>query len=94
MGGILEIQGKIHFFVFKKRILSECLKGGEEESLKTISKNITKVESQMGILDLLEKFILQKEMLFLVVEDKRVVGVVALEDAINAALGVGNLQRF
>ena len=85
---------QIHFLVFKKRILSESLKGGEEESLKTISKNITKVESQMGILDLLEKFILQKEMLFLVVEDKRVVGVVALEDAINAALGVGNLQRF
>ena len=48
----------------------------------------------MGILDLLEKFILQKEHLFLVVEDKRVVGVVALEDAINAALGVGNLQKF
>lgn len=48
----------------------------------------------MGLLDLLEKFILQKEHLFLVVDsEQNIVGVVALEDVINAALGVGNLQH-
>lgn len=84
----------ISSIVFKKNILQASLEKRGAESLKSIAKNVIRVESQMGILDLLEKFILQKEHLFLVVDtEQNVLGVVALEDAINAALGVGNLQH-
>ncbi|TLD83994.1 DUF21 domain-containing protein [Helicobacter sp. MIT 11-5569] len=84
----------INAVVFKKKILRTSLEKRNTESLKSIAKNIIKVESQMGVLDLLEKFISHKEHLFLVVDEgQNVVGIVALEDAINAALGVGNLQR-
>ena len=85
---------QIHSIVFKKSILHASLEKRGKEALKKIAKNITKVESEMGLLDLLEKFILQKEHLFLVVDsEQNIVGVVALEDVINAALGVGNLQH-
>ncbi|TLD87318.1 CNNM domain-containing protein, partial [Helicobacter sp. MIT 05-5294] len=84
----------INAVVFKKNILRSNLEEKGAESLQAIAKNIFKVESQMGVLDLLEKFISQKEHLFLVVDEtQKVVGIVALEDAINAALGVGNLQQ-
>ncbi|WP_297813451.1 CNNM domain-containing protein [uncultured Helicobacter sp.] len=85
---------KINSIVFKRNILQANLEKRGKEALKSIAKNIIKVESEMGLLDLLEKFILQKEHLFLVIDGKQnIVGIVALEDVINAALGVGNLQH-
>lgn len=85
----------IHSIVFKKNILHASFENRSKDTLKSIAKNITKVDSQMGLLDLLEKFISQKEHLFLVVDsEQNIVGIVAMEDVINAALGVGNLQHL
>lgn len=85
----------INSIVFKKNILHASFENRSKDTLKSIAKNITKVDSQMGLLDLLEKFISQKEHLFLVVDsEQNIVGIVAMEDVINAALGVGNLQHF
>lgn len=87
--------GEITSIVFKKSILQASLEKRGKEALKSIAKHITKVESEMGLLDLLEKFIAQKEHLFLVVDsEQNAVGVVALEDVMNATLGVGNLQHY
>ena len=47
----------------------------------------------MQVMSLLKLFILRREHLFVVVDEVGFVGVVSLEDAINAVLGVGNLQR-
>lgn len=85
----------INSIVFKKNILHASFENRSKDTLKSIAKNIIKVDSQMGLLDLLEKFISQKEHLFLVVDsEQNVVGIVAMEDVINAALGVGNLQHL
>ncbi|WP_051604656.1 CNNM domain-containing protein [Helicobacter rodentium] len=90
-----EDSGEIASIVFKKSILQASLEKRGKEALKSIAKHITKVESEMGLLDLLEKFIAQKEHLFLVVDsEQNAIGVVALEDVMSATLGVGNLQHY
>ncbi|ARJ56958.1 CNNM domain-containing protein [Campylobacter cuniculorum] len=89
-------KNQINSLVYKQNILQKSLENKEKQTLKSIAKTITKVDSNMALLDLLEKFITQKEHLFLVVEKtqtEKIIGIVSLNDVIEAVLGVRNLQR-
>lgn len=83
----------------RKRILHANLNGDGEQRLDCIAKPMRKVKADMPVLALLRLFVMKREHLFGVVESSATdsngafVGVVSLEDAINAVLGVGDLQK-
>lgn len=91
---------EIGFLVYKRNILRASLENKEKQSLKSIAKKMTRVDINVSLLDLLEKFIAQKEHLFLVVQNfqtsetskELILGVISLDDVIKAVFGVGNLQ--
>ncbi|MCH5322025.1 MAG: DUF21 domain-containing protein [Helicobacter sp.] len=107
---LFDEKGEIHLLVYKRNVLHASLENKEKEPLKSIARAITSVDTNILLLDLLEKFIIQKEHLFLVVEKTQsdekqtkiieavettkgqIIGIVSLDDVINAVLGVGNLQ--
>ena len=62
--------------------------------LKDFAKDITKIEENVSLLDLLEQFINKKEHLFAVVDKRNnLVGIVSLDDVIMATLSVGTLKK-
>lgn len=85
--------GQIRSLVYRQNILRANLAHKGHESLKSIAKEVRQVSASMQVMSLLKLFILRREHLFVVVDEVGFVGVVSLEDAINAVLGVGNLQR-
>ncbi|TQR53173.1 CNNM domain-containing protein [Campylobacter troglodytis] len=90
---LVSSDGSIKSIVYRREILKASLAKKGEESLKNIAKELRLVSSKMRVFTLLKLFILRQEHLFLVIDKKRAfVGVVSLEDAIEAVLGVGNLK--
>lgn len=93
--GAQEVSALAH----RKRILRANLNGEGKERLDCIAKPMRKVRADMPVLALLRLFVMKREHLFAVVESSApdsnavFVGVVSLEDAIHAVLGVGDLQR-
>ncbi len=84
------LPNNITSLIYRKNILQARLNGKKKKPLKVFAKHITKVEEHLGLLDLLEKFISKKEHLFLVVDSRdNLVGIVSLDDVINAVLNVG-----
>lgn len=80
--------------VYRQSILRSNLTDKGKESLKSIARQMRQVSENMQVMTLLKLFVLCREHLFAVVnEQKEFVGVVSLEDTINAIFGVGNLQR-
>ena len=78
----------------RQHLLQANLEKRGQESIKSIATDFEQVDENMHLLDLLENFIVQKEHLFCVVNSKKkLIGIVALEDVMNAVIGVGNLQR-
>ena len=91
---LLDSEGNAPMLVYRQHLLQANLEKRGEESVKNIATDFERVDDSMHLLDLLENFILQKEHLFCVVNSKKkLIGVVALEDVMNAVIGVGNLQR-
>lgn len=79
---------------YRKEILQANLKHKGQEPLKSIAKPFTSVKESMQVLMLLRLFILRHAHLFAVLDKKgNLVGIVTLEDALNAVLGVGNISR-
>lgn len=80
--------------VYRKEILQANLKDKGDQPIKSIAKEFHTVKENMQVLMLLRLFILRHKHLFAVLDkNKNLVGVVSLEDTINAVLGVGNLAR-
>lgn len=88
----------------RKRILRANLNGEGKKQLDVIAKPMRKVRTDMPVLALLRLFVMKREHLFAVVESNThdnknlsdsdiFVGIVSLEDAIHAVLGVGDLQK-
>ena len=70
------------------------LNGKKKKMLKDFAKDITKIEENVSLLDLLEQFINKKEHLFAVVDKRNnLVGIVSLDDVIMATLSVGTLKK-
>ncbi|STQ86673.1 DUF21 domain-containing protein [Helicobacter muridarum] len=83
------IPSNICSMVYRKDILQSHLKGKKKKALKSIARNITKVQENLGLLDLLDLFINKKEHLFVVLDDRNnIVGIVSLDDVIDAILNV------
>lgn len=80
--------------VYRQSILQANLTDKGEQNLKSIARQMRQVSENMQVMSLLKLFILCKEHLFAVVNERReFIGIVSLEDTINAIFGVGNLQR-
>lgn len=91
---LLDSEGNAPMLVYRQHLLQANLEKKGAENVKTIATDFEQVEDNVRLLDLLEKFIVEKEHLFGVVNNKKkFIGVVALEDVMNAVIGVGNLQR-
>lgn len=85
---------KIDSLVYRQSVLASNLTNKGESALKSIAKNMRLVSENMQVMALLKLFVICREHLVGVVDkNKQFVGIVSLEDAINAVLGVGNLQR-
>lgn len=85
---------QINSLVYRQSILAGNLTDKGKSTLKSIAKNMRLVRDNMQVMSLLRLFVLCREHLVGVVdENKQFVGVVSLEDTINAVLGVGNIQR-
>lgn len=80
--------------IYRQNLLQANLTNKGKESLKSIARQMRQVSVNMQVMSLLKLFILCKEHLFAVVDEKKeFIGIVSLEDTINAIFGVGNLQR-
>lgn len=80
--------------VYRKNIMQAKIEGKKKKPLKHLARNITKVNEDLGLLDLLEYFIIKKEHLFVVIDNtENIIGIVSLEDVTNAVLSIGNVQR-
>lgn len=89
-----ETPDNICSMVYRKSIMQARIEGKKKKSLKHLARNITKVNEDLGLLDLLEYFIIKKEHLFVVIDNaENIIGIVSLEDVTNAVLSVGNVQR-
>lgn len=87
-------QEQIHSVVLRQNILRANLANKGKDKLKSIAKEIGQVSANMQVMNLLRLFVMSKEHLFAVVDDaKEFVGIVSLEDTVNAILGVGDLKR-
>ena len=85
---------KIDSLVYRQSILASNLTNKGESALKFIAKNMRLVSENMQVMSLLKFFVICREHLVGVVDDKKqLVGIVSLEDTIKAVFGVGNLQR-
>ena len=85
---------KIDSLVYRQSVLASNLTNKGESALKTIAKNMRLVSENMQVMALLKLFVICREHLVGVVDkNKQFVGIVSLEDTINAVLGVGNLQK-
>lgn len=79
--------------VYRKHILQAMLDKKKKKPLKHFAKEITRVNENMNLLDLLEQFISKKEHLFAVIDTREnLVGIVSLDDVISATLSVGDTQ--
>ena len=88
------IPSNICSVVYRKNILQAMLNGKKKKMLKDFAKDITKIEENVSLLDLLEQFINKKEHLFAVVDKRNnLVGIVSLDDVIMATLSVGTLKK-
>lgn len=66
----------------------------DKSTLKSIAKNMRFVRDNMQVMALLKFFVICREHLVGVIdENKQLLGIVSLEDTINAVFGVGNLQN-
>lgn len=78
---------------YRKNILRAMLDKKKKKPLKDFAKQISRVDENLNLLDLLEKFISKKEHLFVVINKKeQLVGIVSLDDVIHATLSVGDIQ--
>ena len=85
---------KIDSLVYRQSVLASNLTNKGESALKSIAKNMRLVSENMQVMALLKLFVICREHLVGVVDkNKQFVGIVSLEDTINAVLGVGNLQK-
>ena len=72
---------------YRKNILRAMLDKKKKKPLKDFAKQISRVDENLNLLDLLEKF------LFVVINKKeQLVGIVSLDDVIHATLSVGDIQ--
>ncbi len=84
----------IDSLIYRQSVLASNLTNKGESALKSIAKNMRLVSENMQVMALLKLFVICREHLVGVVDkNKQFVGIVSLEDAINAVLGVGNLQK-
>lgn len=91
---LINNDSSINALVFRQSVLAANLTNKGKESLKSIAKNMRFVSENMQVMALLKLFVICREHLVGVVdENKQFVGIVSLEDAINAVFGVGNLQK-
>ncbi len=91
---ISEDSSTINALVFRQSVLAANLTNKGKDSLKSIAKNMRLVSENMQVMALLKLFVICREHLVGVVdENKQFVGIVSLEDTINAVFGVGNLQK-
>lgn len=87
---LLEADSSISRLVYKKQILHANMDFRGTLSLESIAKPLRGVSENMQVLALLKQFMLKKEHLFSVVNaSNQCVGIVSLEDALSAVLGVG-----
>lgn len=91
---LINKDSSINTLVFRQSVLAANLTNKGKDSLKSIAKNMRLVSENMQVMALLKLFVICREHLVGVVdENKQFVGIVSLEDTINAVFGVGNLQK-
>lgn len=91
---LIDSTKQITSIAYRKDILRSNLKNKDKEILKNIAKPFNTVQENKQVLMLLRLFILRHAHLFIVLDKKGdYIGIVTLEDALNAVLGVGNLSR-
>ena len=91
---LINADSSINTLVFRQSVLAANLTNKGKDSLKSIAKNMRLVSENMQVMALLKLFVICREHLVGVVdENKQFVGIVSLEDTINAVFGVGNLQK-
>ena len=91
---LISKDSSINTLVFRQSVLAANLTNKGKDSLKSIAKNMRLVSENMQVMALLKLFVICREHLVGVVdENKQFVGIVSLEDTINAVFGVGNLQQ-
>lgn len=78
---------------YRKNILRAMLDKKKKKPLKDFAKQISRVDENLNLLDLLEQFISKKEHLFVVINKKeQLLGIVSLDDVIHATLSVCDIQ--
>ena len=91
---LIDSAKQITSIAYRKDILRSNLKNKDKEILKNIAKPFNTVQENKQVLMLLRLFILRHAHLFIVLDKKGdYIGIVTLEDALKAVLGVGNLSR-